>query len=46
MSTASSLCALIDLVIGGHIKPDDNFIRQELIKFKDFTDNRFGAYFS
>jgi len=46
MSTASSLCALIDLVIGGHVKPDSNFVRQELIKFNDFIDNRFGAYFA
>ena len=46
MSTASSLCALIDIVIEGQVQTESNFIRQEQIPFDSFIRNRFGAYFS
>lgn len=45
MSTASSVCALIDLVLDRRISVQSNFIRQEQVPLESFMHNRFGSYF-
>jgi len=44
ITTAASLCAVVDLFFKGHL-PDANFIKQEDISFDMFINNRFGKYF-
>jgi saccharopine dehydrogenase-like NADP-dependent oxidoreductase len=45
MSTASSVCAMIDLVIGGQVSAPQHYIRQEHVSLPLFLQNRFGSYF-
>ncbi|MCH7630328.1 MAG: saccharopine dehydrogenase NADP-binding domain-containing protein [Proteobacteria bacterium] len=45
ITTASAVCAVLDLLVEGKI-PGKGFIRQEEIKFKDFIENRFGKNFA
>lgn len=45
MSTASSVCALIDLVLDQLVPQQSHFIRQEQVPLDLFVQNRFGSYF-
>lgn len=42
ITTAGSLCAVLDLFYGGKL-PSKGFVRQEQVKLDDFLANRFGA---
>ncbi|WP_260293900.1 saccharopine dehydrogenase family protein [Sedimenticola hydrogenitrophicus] len=42
ITTASSLCAIVDLFFNGKL-PQQGYIRQEQVDFDDFIDNRFAA---
>jgi saccharopine dehydrogenase-like NADP-dependent oxidoreductase len=44
VTTASSICAILDLLAGGKI-PGQGFIRQEDIRLDAFLENRFGVYY-
>ncbi|MER8390931.1 saccharopine dehydrogenase family protein [Mesorhizobium sp. M1340] len=44
ITTASSICSVLDLLAGGSI-PAQGFIRQEDIPLDAFLQNRFGAYY-
>src|SRR6266576_2074868 len=44
ITTASSLCAVVDLFVAGQL-PDKGFIRQEQVALHDFLSNRFGKYY-
>ncbi len=45
MTTASSLCAVLDLHVSGKI-PDTGFVRQEQVSLDDFLANRFGRCYA
>ncbi|MEE8294562.1 MAG: saccharopine dehydrogenase C-terminal domain-containing protein [Sphingomonadales bacterium] len=45
ISTASGVCAVLDMLAHGKIK-DKGLVRQEEISFEDFIENRFGANFA
>jgi saccharopine dehydrogenase-like NADP-dependent oxidoreductase len=45
MTTASSLCAAVDLFVAGKL-PDMGFIRQEQVALNDFLTNRFGRCYA
>ncbi len=45
ITTASAICAVLDLLATGKIK-DKGLVRQEDISFDDFITNRFGANFA
>jgi saccharopine dehydrogenase-like NADP-dependent oxidoreductase len=44
ITTASSLCAVLDLHVAGAL-PDRGFIRQEQVALEQFLANRFGRYY-
>lgn len=44
LTTASSLCAVVDLHFGGQL-PDHGFVRQEEVPLEAFLANRFGTCF-
>jgi len=44
LCTASSACAVLDLLAHGHIR-ESGFVRQEDIRLSDFLANRFGRVF-
>ncbi|RNJ41843.1 saccharopine dehydrogenase [Mesorhizobium erdmanii] len=44
VTTASSICAVLDLLAGGNI-PASGFVRQEDIALDAFLRNRFGVYY-
>ncbi|RWI87873.1 MAG: saccharopine dehydrogenase family protein [Mesorhizobium sp.] len=44
VTTASSICAVLDLLAGGNI-PTHGFVRQEDIALDAFLGNRFGVYY-
>jgi saccharopine dehydrogenase-like NADP-dependent oxidoreductase len=44
ITTASSVCAVMDLQRTGKLKPS-GFIRQEEVTLRDFLDNRFGRHY-
>jgi saccharopine dehydrogenase-like NADP-dependent oxidoreductase len=44
-TTASSVCAVLDLLMTGHL-PVQGFIKQEDIKLSDFLANRFGKAYT
>jgi saccharopine dehydrogenase-like NADP-dependent oxidoreductase len=45
ITTASSVCAAVDLFLEGRI-PDRGFVRQEEIPLADFLANRFGQHYA
>lgn len=45
MTTASSLCAVLDLHVAGKL-PDTGFVRQEQVALDDFLANRFGRCYA
>ena len=45
ITTASSLCAMLDMVAQGHL-PHAGFVRQEDVRLADFLANRFGRVYS
>jgi saccharopine dehydrogenase-like NADP-dependent oxidoreductase len=45
ITTASSVCAMLDLLATGKLAPN-GFIHQQQVAFSDFVDNRFGAVFA
>jgi saccharopine dehydrogenase-like NADP-dependent oxidoreductase len=45
MTTASSLCAVVDLHVAGRL-PDTGFVRQEQVSLHDFLANRFGRCYA
>jgi saccharopine dehydrogenase-like NADP-dependent oxidoreductase len=45
MTTASSLCAVLDLHVAGKL-PDTGFVRQEQVSLDDFLRNRFGRCYA
>lgn len=45
ITTASAVCAVLDLLVEGKI-PTSGFVRQEDISFKDFIENRFGKNYA
>ena len=45
MTTASSLCAVLDLHVAGKL-PDSGFVRQEQVSLDDFLANRFGRCYA
>lgn len=44
ITTAASICAVLDLLAEGHL-PQQGFVTQEEIALKQFLDNRFGRYY-
>jgi saccharopine dehydrogenase-like NADP-dependent oxidoreductase len=44
LTTASSLCAVVDLILNSP-DPPKGFVAQESIKYKDFLENRFGQIY-
>ena len=44
VTTAASLCAVLDLYLHGKI-PQSGFLKQEQINLEDFLANRFGRYY-
>ncbi|MEX0941641.1 MAG: saccharopine dehydrogenase C-terminal domain-containing protein [Pseudomonadales bacterium] len=44
ITTAASICAVLDLLAEGHL-PQQGFVTQEEIALTRFLDNRFGRYF-
>ena len=45
MTTAGSLCAVLDLHVAGKL-PSRGFVRQEQVRLEDFLANRFGKCFA
>ncbi|URI09717.1 saccharopine dehydrogenase family protein [Aquincola tertiaricarbonis] len=45
ITTASSLCAMLDLLAQGRL-PQQGFVRQEDVRLADFLANRFGAAYA
>jgi len=45
LTTASSLCAVLDLHVAGHLPPI-GFVRQEQVSLPDFLANRFGKCYA
>lgn len=45
LTTASGICAMVDLVISGKL-PQRGLVRQEQTKLSDFLSNRFGQYYA
>lgn len=45
ITTASSLCAMLDLLVQGRL-PQQGFVRQEEVALADFLGNRFGAAYA
>ncbi|WP_046110929.1 saccharopine dehydrogenase family protein [Aquincola tertiaricarbonis] len=45
LTTASSLCAMLDLLAEGRL-PQQGFVRQEDVALADFLSNRFGAAYA
>ena len=45
MTTACSLCAVLDLHAGGRL-PDKGFVRQEQVELEEFLENRFGKVYA
>ena len=45
ITTASSLCAMLDLLAEGRV-PQQGFVRQEDVALGDFLANRFGAVYA
>lgn len=45
ITTASSLCAMLDLLAQGRL-PQQGFVRQEDVSLQDFLGNRFGAAYA
>jgi saccharopine dehydrogenase-like NADP-dependent oxidoreductase len=45
ITTASSLCAMLDLLAGGRL-PQRGFVRQEEVRLEDFLANRFGQVYA
>ena len=45
ITTAASVCAVMDLQRAGKLKPR-GFVRQEEIALADFVANRFGRHYS
>lgn len=45
ITTASGICAVLDLLAQGKL-PQQGFVRQEDVCFKDFIQNRFGRYYA
>jgi len=45
LTTASSLCAMLDLLAQGRL-PQAGFVRQEDVSLNDFLDNRFGRVYA
>ncbi len=45
ITTASSLCAMLDLLAGGEL-PSTGFVRQEDVRLDTFLANRFGAVYA
>ena len=44
LTTAAGICCALDMV-ANNVLPQKGFIGQEMIKFGDFIDNRFGQYY-
>ncbi len=44
VTTASGLCAVIDLIVQSS-SPPKGFVTQESVKYADFIENRFGRYY-
>ncbi|HEY3776617.1 MAG TPA: saccharopine dehydrogenase C-terminal domain-containing protein [Rhizomicrobium sp.] len=45
VTTASGICAMCDLLVGGKL-PQKGFVRQEEASLSDFLGNRFGRYYA
>lgn len=45
ITTASGICTVLDLLAKG-ILPQKGFVKQEEVSFRDFINNRFGAYYA
>jgi len=45
MTTACSLCAVLDMHAGGRL-PEKGFVRQEQVELEEFLDNRFGKVYA
>jgi saccharopine dehydrogenase-like NADP-dependent oxidoreductase len=45
ITTASSLCAMLDMLAAGHL-PQAGFVRQEDVRLGDFLSNRFGRVYA
>ncbi len=45
MTTACSLCAVLDLHAGGRL-PEKGFVRQEQVELDEFLENRFGKVYA
>jgi hypothetical protein len=45
MTTASALCAVLDLHVGGKL-PSQGFVRQEQVALEEFLGNRFGRCYA
>ena len=45
MTTASSACAMLDLLAQGHL-PQRGFVRQEDVALDAFLANRFGSLYA
>ena len=45
ITTASSLCAVVDLFVQGRL-PERGFVKQEQVPLADFLANRFGQYYA
>jgi saccharopine dehydrogenase-like NADP-dependent oxidoreductase len=46
LSTAASLCAVLDLVMDGRVEVRPGLVRQEQVTLADFLSNRFGALYA
>jgi saccharopine dehydrogenase-like NADP-dependent oxidoreductase len=45
MTTACSLCAVVDMHAGGRL-PEKGFVRQEQVELEEFLENRFGKVYA
>ncbi|HEV8291071.1 MAG TPA: saccharopine dehydrogenase C-terminal domain-containing protein [Tepidisphaeraceae bacterium] len=45
MTTACSLCAVLDMHAGGRL-PEKGFVRQEQVELEEFLENRFGKVYA
>jgi saccharopine dehydrogenase-like NADP-dependent oxidoreductase len=45
LTTASGICAPVDMVLTGKLKVERGFVRCEQISLTDFLDNEFGRYY-
>jgi len=45
LTTASGICAPLDLLLTGKLKRDKGFVKAEEISLMDFLDNEFGKYY-